>query len=139
MLTPTNPPVARPTRPTPEHQTPTDPLACLAGELRALYTETFRHAHKAAETARARFETPDGTGPLDPRYAADAAACRAVNRHLHTIVGRWLPGAQLVDRIDEPAVIDSRWLHQQRTIAIGWDHAGDFGDPEALTIEEVVR
>ncbi len=125
MLTPTRP--------------PTDPLSSLAAELRARYTETFRKALHNAQTARARFETPDGTGPIDPIYAADTAACREINHQLHDIIERWLPGARLIDRIDEPAVIDSRWLHQQRTIAIAWDHTHDFADPNGLTVTEVTQ
>ncbi len=136
MLTPTNPPVVRPAL---GHQPPADPLACVAIELRALYTATFRQTLRAAEVARARFETPDGTGPVDPQYAADSAACRAINRHLQTIIKHWLPNARLVDRIDEPAVIDSRWLHQHQTIVIGWDHTYDFGDPAGLTVEEITQ
>lgn len=120
--------------PTPGNRSLDAPLDAIAAELRALYAESFRLALRAAEDARTRFETPDGTEPLDPVYAADTAACRAVNGHLPAVVARWLPGAQLVDGNDEPAVIESRWLHQRRVIDIEWSYSFDFGDAEALTV-----
>ena len=122
--------------PEPNQPTPTAAIDALAEELRTLYAETFRLALRSAEDTRQRFETPDGTGIIDPVYAADTAACRAINRHLPTVIARWLPGARLVDGIDEPAVIDSRWLYQQRVIDIEWDYSFDFGDAEALMVVE---
>lgn len=122
--------------PGPDHPTPTAAIDALADELRTLYAETFRLVLRAAGEARQRFETPDGTGPVDPIFAADTAACRAINRHLPTVIARWLPGAQLVEGIDEPAVIDSRWLYQQRIVDIQWSYSSDFGAAEGLTVVE---
>jgi len=139
MLTPT------PATPANSATTPTGPAArtaaleAITGELRAFYAERFRLALHAAETNRTRFETPDGASGIDPVYAADTAACRAVNRHLPVAMARWLPGARCVDRIDEPAVIDSHWLHQDQDLVVEWDYTHDFGDPNGLTIWEAAR
>ncbi|MEM9656328.1 MAG: hypothetical protein AAGA65_29885 [Actinomycetota bacterium] len=118
-------------------EAPDDALAALTTELRALYAETYRLTLTAAEREPHRWETPDG--PADPVYIADNAACRTVNRHLPTVVARWLPGARLHSRITEPAVIEATWLHQQRLVAIDLDYTCDFGDPNALTVREVTR
>lgn len=125
--------------PTPIPAVAAEPLAALAHELRALYARIYNETLAAADDARARFETPDGAGHVDPIYAADTAGCRAINKALASIVARHLHGAQLLDRIDEPAVVDSRWLHEHHVIAIGWDYSYDFGDPCALVVREVTR
>jgi len=130
-----------------DHRAPTTPTAppatvaldALASELRALYTERFRLALRAAEAAERRFETPDGTSSIDPVYAADTTACRAVNRHLPVAIGRWLPGARQLGQTTEPAIVESQWLHQDRVIAIDCDYRHDFGDPQAITVREVAR
>lgn len=116
-------------------------LLAVADELRGIYQQTFDPAHKAATANRQRFETPDGTEPPDPKYAADAAGCRAVNRHLEAIVRRHFPGAELVDSVDEPAVVDSLWHHPatDATFAVEWDHSHTFGDPAGLTVREICQ
>lgn len=110
-----------------------DALAC---ELRAIYARAFSATHAAAAGAAVQFETADGI-VLDPVFAADSAGCRAVNRHLPASVRRIVPGMRLIERIDEPAVIDSSWLLRGRTVVIEWDHQVDFGDPDGLTVREV--
>ncbi len=134
MLTPNTKPVNHPT--TPECKRAVE---ALTAELRALYTNTFRPALAAAERAQTRYETPDGGSPIDPIYAADTSACRAVNAQLANTMRRHLPDARQVTGIDEPAVIDSQWLLNKRVIVIEWDHDLDFGDPEALTVREVAQ
>jgi len=114
-------------------------LAAIAADLRAIYARAFAQTLEEATKASCHFEAADGTGALDPVYAADIAGCRAVNTCLVTTVAEHLPGASLLDRIDEPAVIDSCWLYQQRVFVVEWDHSYDFGDPEALVVREVAR
>ncbi len=114
-------------------------LQAIADELQTIYQQAFTPTLATATTNSQRFETPDGTEPLDPIYAADAAGCRAVNRHLAPIINRHLPGAEPIDGIDEPAVIDSTWHHPATTatFTIEWDHSCSFGDPAGLTVTEV--
>ncbi|MEM9652486.1 MAG: hypothetical protein AAGA65_10340 [Actinomycetota bacterium] len=114
-------------------------LAAIAADLRAVYAEAFEPALEEATEARSRFEAADGSGTVDPDYAADIVGCRAVNASLVPTVAEHLPDAQLLDRIDEPAVIDSCWLHQRRIFVIEWDLSYDFGDPDALVVREVGR
>lgn len=114
-------------------------LAAIRAELRALYAETFRLTHTAAVEGTRLFETPDGTGPVDPDYAADTAACRAVNRHQAAVIGRWLPGARLHTQCCEPAVVETTWAWHGHLVAIDLDYTHDFGDPAALTVREVRR
>ncbi len=114
-------------------------LCAATGQLRSIYQQAFTPAlHSAASNLR-RFETPEGTEPPDPVYAADSAGCRAVNRQLKVVVEQHFPGAEQIDGIDEPAVIDSLWHHPATgtTFAIEWDHDQPFGDPKGLTVTEV--
>lgn len=114
-------------------------LTAIAADLRALYAEAFEPALQEATEARSRFEAADGGGAIDPDYAADILGCRAVNTSLVATVAEHLPDAELLDRIGEPAVIDSCWLYQRRIFVIEWDYSYDFGDPEALVVREVGR
>lgn len=139
MVTPTPTTATTSCPPDTEPGANTAALEALIGELRAFYAERFALALRAAEDAQDRFETPDGTGSIDPVFAADTAAARAVNRHLPAAMQRWLPGARCLDRHDEPAVIDSHWLHHDRVLVVDWDYTFDFGDPAGLTIWEATR
>ncbi|MEM7272661.1 MAG: hypothetical protein AAF547_06235 [Actinomycetota bacterium] len=114
-------------------------LQAITDQLRHTYNTAFTPALRAAIENSRRFETPDGTEPFDPVYAADAAGCRAVNRQLATVVHRHFPGAVLVESIDEPAVIDTLWHHPGTgaSFAIEWDHTEPFGDPAGLSVREV--
>lgn len=114
-------------------------LLAINGELRTIYQAAFTPTLEAAIRSGQRFETPDGAEPPSPTYAADAAGCRSVNRHLAGVIQRHFPGAELIDDIEEPAVVDSLWHHPATgaTFAIGWDHARQFGDPFGLTVREV--
>ncbi len=135
MLTPT-PPTATTSTDTASFEAA---ITGLTNELRAVYAQRFTLALQDAETTRDRFETPDGTGPIDPVYAADTTAARFVTDHLTTAFRRWLPDARCLERTDEPAVIDSHWLHHHQVLVVEWDYTYDFGDPAGLTIWEATR
>jgi hypothetical protein len=134
MLTPTNGAVD-------QHAPP--PLSAavdaLAASLRSTYQAAHEPAHKLASQTIGRFETADGT-TIDAAYAADIAGCRAVTAALPATVHHHLPGAHLVEWLDDsPAVIDSRWRYHNHEIVIEWNYEHDFGDPEALTVRAVAR
>ncbi len=115
-------------------------LAALTRDLRALYRDTYWPAHRYASEAARGLELPDGTR-LDPSYTADATACRAVNNVLAGLIEHHLPGAILVERVDDaPPVIDSQWLYHDEAedleyeVTIEWDCTYDFGDPDGLIV-----
>lgn len=115
-------------------------LAALTRDLRALYRDTYWAAHRHATDAARALELPDGTR-LDPSYTADATACRSVNNVLAGLVDYHLPGAALVERVDDaPTVIDSQWLYHDQgedldyEITIQWDYRYSFGDPDGLSL-----
>lgn len=114
-------------------------LSDLTRDLRSTYLRAYTATALDASKAFDHLAIPDGTSPVDPVFAADAAGCRAVNRVLRWAVAFHLPGAVLLDWIDEPAVIDSQWLWGDRAVVIEWDYSYDFGDPEALTVWEVAQ
>lgn len=114
-------------------------IQTLNRQLRELYQDTFWPAHHDASATRARYELPDGTS-LDPAYAADAAACRAINDTLADTIEFHLPGAVLIDRVDEaPTVIDSIWRYttadgERLDVSVQWDYRYRFGDPDGLSV-----
>jgi len=114
-------------------------IQTLSHYLRAIYHDTYWPAHQDATGAGGRYEMPDGTS-LDPTYAADAAACRAVNDALAGLIATLLPNAVLLERVDAASsVIDSVWLYQPSDgedleVTIEWDYRCSFGDPDGLTV-----
>ncbi len=114
-------------------------LDALADELRAIYQQAFTPALERAINARERFETADGTAAFDPVFAADTAASRTVNQAMPAAIARHLPDAQLIESIDEPAVIDSRWQCGSTIVVVEWDYTRPFGDAGAPTVREVAQ
>ena len=114
-------------------------LNALADELRAVYRTAYYETLQAADEASRRFETPDGRA-VDAAYAADIAGCHATTAALPDTIQRHLAGARLSHRVDEsPAVVDSCWLFEHHVFVIEWDYTHDFGDPNALVVQEVTR
>jgi hypothetical protein len=115
-------------------------IKALTSHLRATYTAAFEPAHAAAVTAGNRFEKADGTR-LDPTYAADIIACRAVTAALPTAMSRHLPGTRLHHRpVNDAAVVDSTWRHPTGALLrVEWDYIHPFGNPEGLIVREVGR
>lgn len=114
-------------------------LQAITEQLRTIYAQAFAAAHSEATRCAERFEVPHGSEPFDPAFAADSAGCRAVNAQLSAIVREHFPGADVLDELCEPTVIDSVWHHSATglTFIVEWDHTRQFGDPAGLAVREV--
>lgn len=123
----------------PDRATPAG-LPALADELRRRYGEAFASGLAEAEIAAVGWDQPLGIGRFDATYAADGLACRRIRAILAETIAEHLPGAELeawVDH-DDPAVIDSTWLHREGRVAVDWSDDYDLGDPEGLTVRVLV-